>query len=314
MIVATEFEVRTDAEHTLLHRTGIVSVVEDIVHTEVDHRVIAELLLHHDVPDAIGLGLVDMLRIDDVRQPVHLRVVVVIVGKGVGVEHADVVVAPERAAPACFLVLVGYANVDLVCRAVEQLARHERIALVDRMEIGVAQLSAPTRPELLLDLCLKPCDFCAPDVLEAVDHIRRTHPFVRTFELRCEVHIAAGKVDGHIVADTVVENTDARIGVLCLALDTYVDVDGFLGLQIRVALPPPSHPCCSDTDGGTAIHLPVVPELAHAGFCIACADVRLEAGVGAAAQVVRQTDAAGDVRAEEVAVIDTQDGEEEGVL
>ena len=113
-------------------------MVEDVVYADVDHRVIAELLLYHDVPDAVGLGLVDMFRIDDVRQPVHLRVVVVVVGEGVGVEHTDVVVAPERAAPSCFLVLVGDADVDLVCRAVEQLARHEWIALVDGMEIGVA--------------------------------------------------------------------------------------------------------------------------------------------------------------------------------
>ena len=166
----------------------------------------------------------------------------------------------------------------------------------------------------MLDLCLKPCDFCAPDVLEAVDHIRRTHPFCRALQLWGEVHVTAREIDGHIVADAVVENTDTRIGVLCLPLDTHVDVDGFLWLQIRVALPPPSHACCSDTDGGTGIHLPVVPELAHAGFCIARADVRLEAGVGAAAQVVRHANAAGDVRAEEIAVIDTQDGEEEGVL
>ena len=82
----------------------------------------------------------------------------------------------------------------------------------------------------MLDLCLKPRDFCAPDVLEAVDHIRRTHPFRRALQLWGEVHVAAREVDGHIVADTVVENTDARIGVLCLPLDTHVDVDGFLGL------------------------------------------------------------------------------------
>ena len=110
------------------------------------------------------------------------------------------------------------------------------------------------------------------------------------------------------------EHPDTGIGVLRLTLDAHIEIEGFLGLQVGIALKPPAHLCLTDADGGAAVHLPVVPELAHARLCVARADVRLEAEMRIAADVVRHADAAGEIRTKEVAVIDTQDGEEHRVL
>ena len=287
-------------------------MVEDVVYADVDHGIFTELFLHHEVPDTEALFLVLLVLCD--RRILFHRVVVCTVRKRIAVEHTDIVVAPELREPACLLVLVGDADVHLMCRAVEQAIRHERVALVECVEIGVAEPCVPVRPDLLPHLCLKTRDLRTSDVLEAVDHIRRTHPLGSGAELRGKVHIFPGEVDAHIVSDAVVEDARARIGVLRLALDAHVEIDRFLGPQIGIAFPPPAHACNTDTDRAAAVHLPVVPQLAHARLCIARADVRLEAEMRITSDVVRHTNAAGDVRAEEVAVIDAQDGEEHCVL
>ena len=143
--------------------------------------------------------------------------------------------------------------------AIEQAIRHEWVGLIDCVEIGVAESCIPVWPDLLAHLCLKSCDLRAPDVLKAVDHIRRTHPFRRIPQLWGKVHIFSCEVDTHIVADAVVEDADTRVGILCLPFDAHVKIDGFLGSQIRVACPPPAHACRADADGIAAVHLPVVP-------------------------------------------------------
>ena len=170
------------------------------------------------------------------------------------------------------------------------------------------------RSDLLPYLRFDTRDMCLADVLKTIDQIRSTHPLVVVTELRGKILHIPSVVDGHVVADAIVEHTETGIGVLRLTFDAHVEIEGFLGLQVGIALKPPAHLCLADADGGTAVHLPVVPEFAHAGFGIACADVRLEAEMRVAADIVRHADAAGEIRAEEVAVIDTQDGEEHRVL
>ena len=133
------------------------------------------------------------------------------------------------------------------------------------------------RTDLLTHLCFESGDLRASDVLEAVDHIGRTHPLGSGAELRRKVHVFAREVDAHIVTDAVVEDADTRVSILRLALDAHINVEGFFGPQIRVAGPPPAHARNADADRIAAVHLPVVPEFTHARLCVARADVRLEA-------------------------------------
>ena len=114
-------------------------------------------------------------------------------------------------------------------RAVEQAIRHERVALVDGVEVGIAETGVPVRTDLLPYFRLKSRDLCSADVLEAVDHIGRTHPLGSGAELRRKVHVFAREVDAHIVTDAVVEDANTRIGILRLALDAHVEIDGLLG-------------------------------------------------------------------------------------
>ena len=74
------------------------------------------------------------------------------------------------------MILVGHAEIDLVLRAVEQLARHRRIALVDRMEIRIAELRRPVLVKAMVVLHLRSRDLRLADILEAVNHIGRIEP------------------------------------------------------------------------------------------------------------------------------------------
>ena len=76
----------------------------------------------------------------EVRLPfaVYLIEIVSVVRDAVAVEHIEVVVPPERCAPA--RVLVCNAEVNLVLRTVEQTVGHRRVALVDGVEEGIAEL------------------------------------------------------------------------------------------------------------------------------------------------------------------------------
>ena len=134
--------------------------------------------MQDEVPDAERLLLIG-LRAAHMEVIVPLLtvpvIVVAVVRNAVAVEHIEVVVAPEHCAPA--RVLVCNAEVDLVLRPVEQATRHRRIALVDCMEVGIANLRRPMTVKAVVVLRLKPRDLRPPNVLKAIDHISRRPPF-----------------------------------------------------------------------------------------------------------------------------------------
>ena len=321
--VRTELEVDAEAVDACLRCTVIVAVVEDVVNAEVRHRILTELLLQHEVPDAEGLRLIALrarpgvLIGEDIaaRQvAVHCHVVRIACDR-VAVEHVDVVVAPEGCTEAACYILVVEADVQLVLRLVEQLAGHIRIALVDGMEIGIAELARPMLVELLLYLELQPRDLCFADVLKAVEHIGRVAELLCRFEIRMEVDVVARVVGRHVVADRVAEEVHPHGGPLRLALDADVEVEGLLGLQVRVARPVPAETRTVLIDGAAAVHFPVVVELAHARLRIARTEVRLEAQVGIALDdVAREAEIRCHMCAEEAAVVETQDGRENRVI
>ena len=321
--VGTELEIHAESVDARLRRTVVVAVVEDVVDADVRHCILAELLLQHEVPYAERLALIApcarlcILVFEDVaaiQVAVH-RHVVCAARDRVAVEHMDVVVAPEGCAEAAARILVVNADVDLVFRLVEELARHVRITLVDRMEIGVTKLARPMFVESLLDLHLKSRDLGLADVFKAVEHIGRVAKLLRCLEIRVEVDVVARVVGRHVVADGVAEEVQPHGGLLRFALDANVEVDGLFGLQVWITCPVPAETCAVLVDGAAAVHLPVVVEFAHAGFCIACAEICLEAQVRIALDdVVRQTKIRRHMRAEEAAVVEAQDGREDRIV
>ena len=58
-------------------------------------------------------------------------------------------------------------------RTVEQTVGHRRVALIDRMEIGITDLRRPVAVKAVVVLRLKSRDLRPSDILEAVDHIGR---------------------------------------------------------------------------------------------------------------------------------------------
>ena len=119
----------------------------------------------------------------------------------------------------------------------------------------------------------------------------------------------------YVVADRVAEEVHPHGGPLRLALDADVEVEGLLGLQVRVARPVPAETRTVLIDGAAAVHFPVVVEFAHARLCIARAEVRLEAQMGIALDdVAREAEIRCHMCAEEAAVVETQDGGENRII
>ena len=224
-----ELKIRAETIDTFLCRTVIVTVVEDIVYTDIDHGIITELFLQQEIPNAKCLFLIDMLLIHACTIQ-NIRPVVFPVRQRIAVEHVDIVIAPELCAPSGLLILVGDANIDLVLRAIEQAPRHQRIGFVDGVQIGIPQTRVEMRSDLLPHLCLQSRDLRPADVLKAVNHIGCTHPLRGRAELGREVHELPCKVYRHIVADAVVKEPDSREGVLRLSLKAHINVDRFFGL------------------------------------------------------------------------------------
>ena len=194
-------------------------------------------------------------------------------------------------------------------RTVKKLARHRRIALVDRMEIRIAELRRPVLVKAMVVFHLRSRDLRLADVLETVDHIRRIKPAHTSFRLGMKVHQIAREVGRHIVVDAVVERIDAVAvpAIPALALNAEIKVHGLLGLQVRIADPVVAEPRAIVIHGSACIHLPAVVQLAHPRLGVACAEVHLEALIRLAADVVRHTDIERRMRAEEIAVVDAQD-------
>ena len=199
-------------------------------------------------------------------------------------------------------------------RAINEAIGHQGVGFVDGMKPCIAELHIPEGTDLVTHFRLKSCDLRLPDVLGAVDHIGRAHPFGTFAKLRRKIHISARKVDAHIVANAVVEDAETRSSILRLSFDAHVDIEGLLRLELGIAFPPPAHLRDADADGIAAVHLPVVPKLAHARLRIARADVRLEATMRIAADVVRDAEVARDIRAKETAVIEAQNRREDRVF
>ena len=320
--VRTEGEVGTETIDACLCRAIIVTMVEDVIDADVRHRVLAELLLEHEIPDAEGLALVApgsrgcILVLEDVASPhiaVHLHVVRTARNR-VAVEHVDIIVPPKGRTKAAGRILIIDADINLMLGLIKKLTRHIRIALVNCMEVSVAEFSRPMLVELLLHFQFQTCDLRLADIFEAVEHIGGVTEFFRGFKIRMEVDIIARVVSGHVVTNRVVEEVRPHRGLLCLSFDTDVEVNGLLGLQVRIASPIPTKACTILVDGAASVHLPVVVQLAHARLGVARTDVGLEAKVGVAIDVVRNAEVCRHMRAEKAAVVETYDGREDGVV
>ena len=147
--VRTELEVDAETVDSCLLCAVIITMVEDVVDANIRHCILAELLLQHEVPDAECLALVTLcachsiLVLEDVptlHVTVHRHVVCVACDR-VAVEHVNVVVSPQGCTETARGILVVNADINLVLRLVEKLARHVRVTFVDRLEIGVAELA-----------------------------------------------------------------------------------------------------------------------------------------------------------------------------
>ena len=227
----------------------------------------------------------------------------------------NVVVAPQGCTETARGILVVNADINLVPRLVEELARHVRVALVDRMEIGVTELARPMLVEFLLDLHLKASDLSLADVLKAVEHVGRVAKLLCCLEIRVKVYVVARVIGGHVVANRIAEKVQSYGRLFCLALDTNVKVDGLLRLQIRIACPVPAKSCTILIDGAAAVHFPVVVELSHTGFRIAGTEICFEAQMRVALDdIARETEICCHMCAEEAAVIEPQNGGEYGVI
>ena len=152
-------------------------------------------------------------------------------------------------------------------------------------------------------------DLRPTNILEAVDHIRRQEPSAISGNFRMEVHQIASKVGRHIVPNAIVERiqTEAILAVLALPLQTDVEIDGLLRLQIGIADPIVAETCTLKPHRRTRIHLPIIVQLAHTRLRITRAEIRLKATVRFAADVVRQPEVKRRVRAEKIAVVNAQD-------
>ena len=157
-------------------------------------------------------------------------------------------------------------------------------------------------------LRFKTCDLRFADVLEAVNHIGRQEPSAISGNFRMEIHKIAREVGCHIVVNAVVESIDTiAVPAICaLALIAKIEVEGLFGLQVRIANPVVAKARALKSHRRTCIHFPVVVKLPHARLGIARAEVRLEALVRLAADVVRHADIERRMRAKKAAMIDAQ--------
>ena len=169
--------------------------------------------------------------------------------------------------------------------------------------------------EFLLDLHLQSRDLRFADVLKAVEHVGRVAKFLRRLEIRMKVYVVARVVGGHVVANRIAEKVQPYGRLLCLALDTDIEVDRFFRLQIWIACPVPAKSCTILIDGAAAVHLPVVVEFAHTGFRIAGTEICFEAQMWVTLDdVARETEICCHMCAEEAAMVEPQNGGEYGVV
>ena len=297
-----EFHIHAEAERAVMIGAIVVLMVEEVVHPCVDGEVLADVLLDEQVPNAETLFTVLAALADVVARAILFKQVVCL--DGVAVEHPAEEAAPERRTPAVCIVLVVDTDIEFMRRAIEQAVRQIIIARIDCVQVGIAELCTPVLVELVLDLCLDPRELCLADVAEAVDAVGDV---AETLAVEVEVHELTREVVGHIVRDLVVEHTDLAVGMFVLSLESEIDVERFLGLQIRIADPVPAEMICARA----AVHLPVVEQLAEPRLAVARADVRLEPAVFR--KHVCHAEVKRCVRPEAVAVVDAQDGREDGL-
>ena len=199
-------------------------------------------------------------------------------------------------------------------RLVQQLPRHIGVALVDGMEIRIAQLTGPMIIEAMLHLRLQPRDLGFADILEAVDHIGRNHPLPLIAYAGIEIHQIACEIGRHIVPDAVVKKVQPRHRRSRFPLYAYIKVKGFFRPQPRIAGPVIAQLAQIKADGHAGVHFPVVVELAHARFRIARADIGLEPPARLPPQHMGHAQVEGQRRAEQAAVIEAQYGRQRRVL
>ena len=209
-----EFHIHAEAERAVMIGAIVVLMVEEVVHPCVDSEVLADVLLDEEIPNAEALFAVLAALANVVARAVLFKQIVCL--NGVAVEHPAEEAAPERRTPAVCIVLVVDADIEFMRRAVEQTVRQIIIARVDGMQVGIAELCAPVLAELVLNLCLDPCELCLADVAEAVDAVGDV---AETLAVEVEVHKLSCEVVGHIVRDLVVEDADLAVRLIVLSFE-----------------------------------------------------------------------------------------------
>jgi len=198
-------------------------VVKDIVYADIDHHVLAEILLHHKVPNAEGFLLIVRLFLGPRARCGIIIIVRIYCVDGIAVEHVDVVVAPESGLPAVRLVFIVKADIHLVLRPVEELPRHVGITLVDGMEPGVAEFGGPAVVEFLLHFRFKARNFGASEVLKAVNPVRVEGAL--SGNIAAEVDELPDEIARHVIVNAVVEERRTAIGLAAFPFYRNIEVD-----------------------------------------------------------------------------------------
>ena len=235
----------------------------------------------------------------------------------IAVEHVQVVIHPQRTAPAGFFIHIVNAEIDLMARTIEKLTRHVVLLriLVDRVQVRIAEFHRPMTAECMIELRLQPCNRDIAQIAEGIETIARARIRIadapgRRRSVHPQIQIMPAEIMRQIVLNAVVEDAHARKGVLCFPFKGQRKIYGLFRLELRVADPIPA----GRVFAHRRIHLPVVVKLAHARFRIPRPHIRLEAAVRIAADIVRHADARRDMAAEKGAVIQTDDGCKNGVF
>ena len=281
-------------------------MVKDIIDAHINERIFIYLFLNHNVPETESLPFIGFF-IEDSRITVqYVGPIVGTVYERIAVEHIDIVITPNAAAPAALFIFVRKTDIDFMHRFIQELPRHGRIALIHGMKIGIADFCRPVLAEFLPHFRFQSRNFRLADVFKAVNHIGSTLILLITAQVWRKIHQSSRIVHGHVVLNTVMENSQAGIGVFIFSFNTHIEVQRFFGTQVRITGPIPTELGITDADRIAGIHLPVVPKLAHARFRISRADIRLKTAMSIVFNIMRHADISGYIAAEQTAVVISQ--------
>ena len=218
-------------------------MIKEIINTYIDNRVLVKLLLKQEVPHAEGFTLIGLLSplgkiILRAAVPEIVMHVIAVICDSIAVQHVQVIIHPQRRAPARVLILIGQPDIDLMLRFIEELPRHIRVTFVDCMQISIPQFCRKMFTELPRDFRFKSRNFSPSNIFKAVNHIGRRDPcFLFRIGLRMEVHKFPCKIGGHIVLNPIMEYIDPNLIFSLLRFKTQVKIQRFFRPQIRIAKP-----------------------------------------------------------------------------